>query len=145
MTSVAMSAISGRASPSDMVSIRSFGVVTACAKMMVRSPQPASLKHVERAGKAVGPARRARIVDRDGEISLGGEPQPLLDHRPGLQIVGEIDRAEVMAERRTGARCGGQHRGHTGQHADGKVLQFGRGLQRLEHGGGHREHAGITG
>jgi hypothetical protein len=42
MTSVAMSAISGRASASDIVSMRSLGVVTAWAKMMVRSPQPAS-------------------------------------------------------------------------------------------------------
>ncbi|KAH2818295.1 hypothetical protein KXV85_003867, partial [Aspergillus fumigatus] len=58
------------------------------------------LQQRERAGKSLRPARRARIVHRDGEIGLRGETQPRLDRRPWLEIVGEIDGAEIMAERR---------------------------------------------
>ena len=140
-----MSAISGRASCSVTVSIFSSGVLIARAKITRRSPQPASLKTSSARRKAVRPARRARIVHRNREIGFRGEPQALLDHRPRLQIVGEIDRAEIMAERRAGARGGGQHRGDAGQHADGKLVPLRRLFQRLEHGGRHREHAGVAG
>src|SRR5919107_1466121 len=43
---------------------------------------------------------RPRVVERDHEVSLGRGPDPVLDHPPRRQQVGEADRTMVVSERR---------------------------------------------
>ena len=64
------------------------------------------------------PRLRGRIVERDHEIALGRRPEPPLDEAPGLQIVGQRDRAEIVAERRAEPGGGGLHGGDAGHDAD---------------------------
>ena len=47
-------------------------------------------------------AARHGVVERHHEIPLPRRGQPLFDHRPGCQQVGEGDRAEIVAQRRPG-------------------------------------------
>src|SRR5262249_60027983 len=44
------------------------------------------------------PCLRDRIVERDHEPRLRRRIEPALDHRPGLQIVGQRQCAEIAAE-----------------------------------------------
>ena len=76
----------------------------------------------------------AGIVERHREVGFRGEPKPPFHQRPRLEIVTEVDRAEVVAERRAGAGGCGQHRRDAGQHADIEVVQRGDFFQCFEHG-----------
>ncbi|GCC49473.1 hypothetical protein chiPu_0033930, partial [Chiloscyllium punctatum] len=84
------------------------------------------VQDLERPRKAFRPARRAWIVHRDGKIGFGREPQALFDQRPWLEIVGEVDRAEIMAEWRADTRGCRQHRRHAGQHANRQIVPLRR-------------------
>ena len=71
--------------------------------------------------------------------------QPPLDDRPGLQIVGQRDRAEIVAERRAEPRRGRLHRGDARHDAMSSARQAGSpALDRLEHRRRHGEDAGIA-
>ena len=73
----------------------------------------------QREGRAdlVAPRLRGGIVERDDEIRLRRRDEPLLDQRPGLQIVGQRDGAEIMAQRRAEPRRRRLHRRYAGRNA----------------------------
>ena len=52
---------------------------------------------LEGAMDALGPRERGRIIKGDCEIRLAGEPQPLFDGGPGLQVVRQRYGAEIVA------------------------------------------------
>jgi hypothetical protein len=128
MIIVRMSAISARASVRGKMRRVSSGVETARAN-------------------STGPDPRLRsgVVEGDREVGVGGEAHAAFDQRPGLEIVREVDRAKIMAERRAGAGACREHRGDAGEYADVEIAPFLRaGFERFEYRGGHREHAGIA-
>ena len=77
-----------------------------------------------------GPRLADRIVERDHEAGLRCRVEPALDQLPGLQIVGQRDRAEIMAERRADARGDRQHRGDAGHDGQLDVAPFRRAGRR---------------
>ena len=133
-TTVRMSAISGRASASVTVSMCFFR----CRHRARKRDQPLGTaglaQDFQRALELMRAGGGARIVERHREVGFRGEPKPPFHQRPRLQIVAEVDRAKIMAERRAGAGGGGQHRGDAGQHANVERVQRRCFLQRFEHG-----------
>ncbi len=73
----------------------------------------------ERAAELPRPRPRDRIVERDDEAGARRGIEPALDQLPRLEIVGERERAEIMAERRADPRRDREHggdAGHDGRH-----------------------------
>ena len=111
MTSVLMSARPGSASPS-VVSVdasRRRGRPRG-RRRPASSPRLAPRSNAKASWIWSRPRLRGGIVERDDEIALARGVEPALDDRPGLQIVGERDRAEIMAERRAEPRRRRLHR-----------------------------------
>src|SRR5450631_2422739 len=80
-------------------------------------------QYFQRAGELMRASGGAWIVKRHGEVSLRRQFKSPFHQRPWFQVVAEVDRAEIMAKRRAGARGGGQHGGDAGQHAYIKGLK----------------------
>ena len=81
-------------------------------------------QEIEGLDDARGPRLRGGIVERDDEIAFGRGLQAPLDDRPGLQIVGERDRAEIVAERRAEPRRRRLHRRDAGRDHDVERAPF---------------------
>ena len=64
------------------------------------------------------PRPRHRIVERDDEAGAGRGIEPPLDQVPGLEIVGQRQRAEIVAERRADPRRDREHGGNAGNEND---------------------------
>ena len=111
MTSVAMSTKPTSASPSVVSDERLVGAPDRAGEGDRRRRRLHGSQQVEGLRDAVRPRLRGRIVERDDEIALRRRAQAALDDRPGLQIVGERDGAEIMAERRAEPRRRRLHRG----------------------------------
>ena len=102
-------------------------------------------QNFERIADLIGPRLRCRIVERDDEVRLRCETQTFLDRRPRFQVIGKRDGAEVVPERRTDARGGGEHRRDAG--LDANINSLGRCrvfLDRFEDSRCHREDARIA-
>ena len=71
-------------------------------------------------GGAELPRTRARygIVERDHKARASRRIEAALDQLPRLEIVGERERAEIMAERGADARGNREHRGDAGNDRD---------------------------
>src|SRR5829696_2370428 len=67
-------------------------------------------------------ALRARVVERDHEVSLGSGPDPGLDHPPGRQQIGEADRTMVVSKRRAKQRSRRLRRRHPRHYHNVNVL-----------------------
>ncbi len=101
---------------------------------------------VERAIELHGPRARHRVVEREREIGGRRVIDAFFDDRPRLQVVRQRDQAEIVAERRAGfgrRRERGRHAGHDVE-LDGRPARVVGAVERLEHGGRHREHAGVA-
>ena len=103
-------------------------------------------QHLARALELLAARLGGRVVEREREVGGAGGLQPALDDRPRLALVRQRDDREVVAQRRADAGGGGVHRRQAGHDAqvDVGVLAVAR-LDRLEHGGGHREDARVAG
>ena len=101
------------------------------------------LEDREGAFQLVAALERARVVEGDDEVSLGGRVQSLLDRLPRGKQVGEGDTAEIMADHRA-RLCGG---GLEGRDAGDHVHRDARGLEvdDLVDQGRHGIDAGIAG
>src|SRR2546421_479115 len=98
-----------------------------------------SLKSVT---ELVGPGPRYRIIKSDHETGARGGIEPALDQLPGLEIVGERQRAEIMSERGAGARRNREHRGDARHHCHVERAPLRRpGLDRFAYRGRHGEDA----
>ena len=145
MTQVAMSALAGSASPSGTLSMRSSGRPAARPKITGVVAGRLRAQAFEGAAELPGPRLADRVVERDHEAGLRCRVEAAFDQLPGLQIVGQRDRAEIMAERRADARGDRQHRGDAGHDGQLDVAPFRRaGLDRLADCRRHGEHAGIA-
>ncbi|KGW79234.1 hypothetical protein Y046_3854 [Burkholderia pseudomallei MSHR2990] len=101
---------------------------------------------VERAIELHGPRARHRVVECEREIGGRRVIDAFFDDRPRLQVVRQRDQAEIVAERRAGfgrRRERGRHAGHDVE-LDGRPARVVGAVERLEHGGRHREHAGVA-
>src|ERR671910_2922328 len=74
---------------------RAVGVLHYADRRIRRTVSKKDLLHLSELPVA---ALRARVVERDHEISLGRSPDPVLDHTPRRQQVGEADRTMVVPE-----------------------------------------------
>jgi hypothetical protein len=96
-------------------------------------------------GELPGPRARDRIVECDDEAGRGGGTEAPLDQLPWLEIVGQRDRAEIVAERGAGAGRDCEHGGDAGHDDDIERPPGVRaGFDRLQHRGRHGEHAGVA-
>jgi hypothetical protein len=107
-----------------------------------------SLEHLR---ELAGSAFRARIIHGHGKIAGHCQLQPLQHQIEGFEIVGQVDRAEIMPQGGTGRRRRRQHGGNPGQNPDIQLApgcRIRRGtviLQRLENRSSHGKDPGITG
>ena len=115
MTSVAMSTRPGPLRRASSTSALSSARPTARAKATGVAARLSAAQEIEGVDDARRPRLRGGIVERDDEIAFGRGLQAPLDDRPGLQIVGERDGAEIMAERRAEPRRRGLHGGDAGR------------------------------
>src|SRR5215207_10635819 len=76
---------------------RAVGVLHYADRRIRRTVPEQDLLHLSELPVA---ALRARVVERDHEVSLTRGPDPVLDHPPRCQQVGEADRTMVVPERR---------------------------------------------
>src|ERR687890_751300 len=76
---------------------RAVGVLHYADRRIRRTVSKQDLLHISELPVA---ALRARVVERDHEVSLTRGPDPVLDHPPRRQQVGEADRTMVVSERR---------------------------------------------
>ena len=91
------------------------------------------------------PRPRNRIVKRDDEARGRSRVEPPLDQLPRLEIVGQRQRAEIVAEWRADARSDGEHRGNARYDLDVERAPARRsGFDLLAHGRGHGEHSRIA-
>ena len=90
------------------------------------------------------PRLRSRIVERDHKVAGGGGGEPALDDRPGLEIIGEREDAEVMAQRSAEASRRRLHRRHARRYSDVERAKARVRLDRFEHRRRHREYARIA-
>src|SRR5208282_844882 len=77
-----------------------------------------SAQPFDRGTKLPGPRSRDRIVKRDHETGTRRRIEPPLDQLPRLEIVGERERAEIVAKRRADPRRNSEHRRDTGYDGD---------------------------
>ena len=133
---VRISAISAVQSGSGTTRISSSGVATSLAD---------SFEQVQRLFNAFRAGLRARIVKRHRKIRLRRKGQTLFDQAPGFEVVAQVDRAEVVPQRRARAGRRGQHRGDAGQDRDVEVTPGRRAsLNRIKHRCGHGKDTRIT-
>jgi hypothetical protein len=99
-------------------------------------------QNLKNAGELMRAAGTARIVEAHGEIAPRGHAQTVFDQGKGFQIVRQVDRAEIMAQRRARRRRRRQHGGDPGQDGDVQSMVMGRRFQSLEQGRGHGEDPG---
>ncbi|OWK21576.1 hypothetical protein AJ88_17500 [Mesorhizobium amorphae CCBAU 01583] len=86
-----------------------------------------------------------RVVERDDEAGAGSGQQTQFDQLPWLQIVGQRDGTEIMAERRADTGGNREHGGDAGHDGDVDSAPFGRaGLDRLADSRRHGEDTGIA-
>ena len=88
------------------------------------SPRPQRAQEIEGLDDARRPRLRGRIVERKNKIAFGRRLQAPLDDRPGLQVVGERDRAEIVTERRAEAGRRRLHRRDPGRDRDFERAPF---------------------
>ncbi len=145
MMQVAMSAFSASASASRNTSMRSSGPAGGAAEDDRRGAGQDGGQAFEGAAELPGARLADRVVERDDEAGAGRRQQPQFDQIPRLQIVGQRDGAEIMAERRADAGGDREHGGDAGHDGDVDGAPFGRaGLDRLADGRRHGEDAGIA-
>ena len=145
MIRVAMSAADGSAASSEQTSTLSSGRPIGAAENHRRRCRKMPPQPLERLAELPGPRPRDRIVERDDETRARGGVEPALDQFPGLEIVGQRDGAEVMAERRADARGDREHRGDARHDRDiERSPDSVAALDLLAHRRRHREHAGIA-
>ena len=75
-------------------------------------------QEIEREAELMWARLRRRIVEGDHEVGLGCRLQPPFHRRPGLQIVGQRDRAEIATKGRTDFGGCRQHCGDAGLDTD---------------------------
>jgi hypothetical protein len=91
------------------------------------------------------PRLRDRIVERDDESRLRRRVETALDHRPRFQIIGQRQRAEIVAERCPDTRGHRQHRCNAGHDLHVERTPSGRTrFDLLANRRRHREYAGIA-
>ncbi|MCO5578378.1 hypothetical protein L7F22_032219 [Adiantum nelumboides] len=101
-------------------------------------------QHVTGRADLPRPGPRAWVVDRDRQVRRGHGTQPVRDHVPRLEPVGQRDHRVVVPQRGTDGGRHGLRRGHAGQHPDRDVAVL-RLRGHLQDGGGHREHPRVPG
>ena len=145
MISVAMSAEASAAAASAVTVTLSSPRPTARPKITGVVPGKCRDSKRERLAELPGPGAGDRVIEGDDEAGRGRRVEAPLDQLPRLQIVGQRQRAEIVAERRAGA---GRDREHGGDaRHDGDVERapgMRAALHRLQHRGGHGEHAGVA-
>ena len=140
-----MSALAGSASPSVVDRDALVGAADGAAEHHRRRGGQMPAQPLERRAELPWPRPRDRIVERDDEAGGRRGIEPALDQLPGLEIVGERDRAEIVAERRADPGRDREHRRHAGH--DDEIQRAPAARPRLDlraHRGRHGEHAGIA-
>ena len=99
----------------------------------------------QRAAELPGTGLADGVVERDDEACLRDGDKPALDQIPRLEIVRQIDGAEIVAERCADAGCHGQHGGDAWNDRQLDVAPCPRaGLDGLADGGCHSKDAGVA-
>ena len=145
MISVAMSAEASAAAASAVTVTLSSPPSHRATENHRRRARQMPRQQRERLAELPGPRAGDRVIEGDDEAGRGRRVEAPLDQLPRLQIVGQRQRAEIVAERRAGA---GRDREHGGDaRHDGDVERapgLRPALHRLQHRGRHGEHAGVA-
>ena len=111
MISVAMSAEASAAAASAVTVTLSSRPSHRAAENHRRRARQMPRQQRERLAELPGPRAGDRVIERDDEAGRGRRVEAPLDQLPWLEIVGQRQRAEIVAERRAGA---GRDREHGG-------------------------------
>src|ERR671911_747697 len=115
---------------------RAVGVLYYADRRIRRTVPEQDLLHLSELPVA---ALRARVVERDHEVSLGRGPDPVLDHPPRHQQIGEADRTMVVPERRPEQRSRRLRSRYPRHYHNVHVL-----VRQLERRGCHRIDTHVT-
>ena len=118
MTSVAMSACAASASVKRRDVDLLIGPADRAAEHDRRRRRQMAAQPLDGGAELPRPRPRHRIVERDDEARARRGVEPPLDQVPGLEIVGQRQRAEIVAERRADPRRDREHRGDAGHDRD---------------------------
>ena len=145
MISVAMSAEASAAAASAVTVTLSSRPSHRAAENHRRRARQMPRQQRERLAELPGPRARDRVIEGDDEARRGRRVEAPLDQLPRLEIVGQRQRAEIVAERRAGAGRDREHGGDARHDGDVERAPGMRpALHRLQHRGGHGEHAGVA-
>ena len=145
MISVAMSAGSSAAWARSTTAVRSPSRPTARPKTTGVVAGKWRRRIAKAARELRRPRLRHRVVERDDEAGLRRRGKPPLDQCPRLEVVGERDGAEIVAERRADPRRDGEHGGDAGNDGEIDGAPCGvPGVDRLADRRRHGEDAGIA-